>query len=479
MNTRGRNTPAQQPGPLVAQSRQADQSRQHANQDTPTSAHNPPNRNPHNHGERQGEIPQAGNPPPPRRDNPTPTPWPPNQTTKRKGTAIKIATLNIKGGGSETTHDKWQHVNQVLRDQKIDILSIQETHLSEDRLRNIHTQFERRVHIIHSYDPDNVNTKGVAIILNKQSTKWREASSLDLIPGRALMVTLPWNGNQLKILAIYAPNNPRENADLWPEIQGKLEEYNHGKPDIMLGDFNMVEESLDRLPPHADSSRQTESLQELKQSLGHIDGWRRENPHRLGYTYRQGNTGIQSRIDRIYITNTLLYRSCEWNIQAAPLNTDHRMATMKILDLDTPYVGRGRWSIPLFIIKDKEIINQIAEKGIKLADKIERIKYSRTAHQNPQTLFKTFKDEIVVLTRKHARSAIPKIKKSIDKLEEDLDQTLNEEGACVEAKQMRAALLDERIRHLKNIQHMRTRDNLATKNQIEGETLGKYWIKMN
>jgi hypothetical protein len=42
---------------------------------------------------------------------------------------ITIASLNINRGGTVQTRDKWQHVNQLLRDKKIGILAVQETHL--------------------------------------------------------------------------------------------------------------------------------------------------------------------------------------------------------------------------------------------------------------------------------------------------------------------------------------------------------------
>ncbi|KAF8868989.1 Endonuclease/exonuclease/phosphatase, partial [Infundibulicybe gibba] len=308
-----------------------------------------------------------------------------------------------------------------LHDEKIDILTVQETHLSAQRINDLHHQFERQVHIINSSDPNNVNMKGVAVILNKHSTKWREATSRVIIQGRALLVTVPRNCNTLiRILAIYAPNAPRENANFWEEVSEVWANEQLEKPDLMLGDFNMVEESLDRLPPHPDHNNQTETLHDLKSSFDLVDGWRRENPHTLGYTYQQANSGIQSRIDHIYISNALLNTSCEWKMQSAPLNTDHRMISMRILDPETPYIGKGRWSIPLFILKDKEILQTIISLGLKVVEDIEMTRYNRTDENNAQVIFKKFKSEIVKITRAHARKTIPKIKKRIEKLELDL-----------------------------------------------------------
>jgi len=40
----------------------------------------------------------------------------------------------------------------------------------------------------------------------------------------------------------------------------------------MAGDFNMVEDSLDRLPSHSDQEDTTEALDNFKQLLGLEDG---------------------------------------------------------------------------------------------------------------------------------------------------------------------------------------------------------------
>ena len=61
----------------------------------------------------------------------------------------------------------------------------------------------------------------------------------------------------------------------------------------MVGDFNMVEDSLDRLPSHSDQGGTTEALDNLKQLLGVEDGWRNTYPQTTAFTYLQSN-GLKS-----------------------------------------------------------------------------------------------------------------------------------------------------------------------------------------
>lgn len=215
-----------------------------------------------------------------------------NKTTRA---VLKIASLNIRGGGSQGTTDKWQHMNQLLRDKKIGILAIQETHISNERIEQLHKQFSQRVHILNSRDPEHPNAKGVAFILNKQLTAWKEATCQVIIPGRALLLTIPWHGaSNLNVLAVYAPNSPYENAEFWNNITINFCENNYPPPDIMLGDYNLVEESIDRLPAHTDNERAASSLADLKSFFHLCDGWRQQNPTDLAYTFLQKATGVQS-----------------------------------------------------------------------------------------------------------------------------------------------------------------------------------------
>jgi hypothetical protein len=55
----------------------------------------------------------------------------------------------------------------------------------------------------------------------------------------------------------------------------------------MLGDFNIVEDSIDRLPCHSDNHNAVEALQDLKTLLHLEEGWRKSNPNTKAFTYMQ------------------------------------------------------------------------------------------------------------------------------------------------------------------------------------------------
>lgn len=82
------------------------------------------------------------------------------KTTKA---AIKIAFLNMKGHGSldlSSTRNKWMHINQIMRDEKIGVLLLQETHMNEMRHDKTQKLFWKRLKIFSSGKPENPTRKG-------------------------------------------------------------------------------------------------------------------------------------------------------------------------------------------------------------------------------------------------------------------------------------------------------------------------------
>lgn len=208
-----------------------------------------------------------------------------NKKLPHKG-ALRIATLNIRGAGSNSTEHKWGEISNLMIAEKIDILALQETHLTEEKRKILNARYEKRLHIISTLDNSSPNKMGVALILNKRTTRWKEASVEIIIIGRAMIVDIPWSQETtVTCLVVYAPNPHRKNKEFWERIEELWKKEKWGKPTCMLGDFNIVEDSADRLPPHQDPLGTVNSLSSLKTYLNLIDGWRRENPTEINFTF--------------------------------------------------------------------------------------------------------------------------------------------------------------------------------------------------
>ncbi|KAI0072921.1 DNase I-like protein [Panus rudis PR-1116 ss-1] len=396
---------------------------------------------------------------------------------------LKIASLNMRGFGNPLSNNKWNDIHRMIKEERIGVLALQETHLTHDRVCSLRAQYGRRLEIIYSPDPTEPSQRaGVAIVINKDLANIKGISSTVIVPGRALLMQLPWHKDlKLSILAIYAPNNSSDNASFWNDIFNFWNTSQEPRPTIMLGDMNLVEDAIDRFPPHSDDANATMALRDVKSRLNLTDGWRRVYPDYRTFSYHQQQTGSMSRIDRIYIADRLKKSTHDWAITTTGINTDHNLVSMCITDRKSPFIGPGRWAIPPFVIEDKDFKKNIHVLGCKLAEDVKAATLSRTEDRNPQLLFQTFKKEALDLAQEKAKIAGSRLKKRVAKLRKNVRQlsrltdgaTLPSEGTVMEIN-----ILNERIAEIEKTRFQRAKLSTAARYRLEGETLSKYWTNV-
>ncbi|KAJ8502105.1 hypothetical protein ONZ51_g163 [Trametes cubensis] len=400
---------------------------------------------------------------------------------------LKVATLNIKGWGAQNqsgVSEKWLRVNQIIREKKIAILAVQEAHLNQDRVTTLNDVFGRNMVVVHSADPANgTGARGVAFVVNKRVIKKPDFTVRDLIPGRAMLLEIAWTSRRkLTLVNVYAPNVTSENAEMWR----RLEAMRLSGVDIMLGDFNLVEDSLDRLPMKTDPGEAVNALMELKRVWRMSDGWRQTHMNQMAFTYQHTNGTTQSRLDRIYATRAIRKDADNWDLEEPGVDTDHRLAFVEIADRDAPFVGKGRWIMPQHLLRDDEMKATMKQLAGELVHEIDSI-IERTAERNPQTAYTAFKLKLMKAARKRAKVKIPKIQRQLDRLRNDRDDVLRRMqhlDACTERQvwedlQRTAAILQDRITRLERKRFETARKTLAMKCKVNSETLTKEWIRAN
>jgi exonuclease III len=407
---------------------------------------------------------------------------------KNTKAAIKIASLNMKGRGdvrnlaSDSKKNKWYHINQVMREQNIGVLAVQETHMTEELQTSIEATF-KRLRIFSSSDPESQNSKGVAIVLNRSITNSDNATCKNVVPGRAISLTLPWHASDvLNILAVYTPNDVTENRDFWTELKQGREDNKFPRADIMLGDFNIVEDSLDRLPSHADRPQPVRALRELKHRLGLIDGWRSLNRDTKAYTFTSESNGAHSRIDRIYASPDIVKNSANWGIDTpGAFDTDHRMISTQVIHEKIPFIGKGRYAIPAQMCKDKTYMRKVQS----LADDLERDcieageRPNDSQEKTRQQLLKSFIDRIVELAKERGKERSPRLDKQIKDLEREIRETVNDKWTSQGERTAKATEITEKIARIAGERHNITRLAAAARNHLEGEVISKYWSSIN
>ena len=437
----------------------------------PQSAPNP------NHlaNSRADDNPEPGTNPTPRGQGPN-IARAQNEAQRHRGvrSSLKMATINIKGRRSGDT-DKWMSLPQIIRERKIGLLAVQETHLTDELADQFENLFGNTLLLKFSPDPNTRNARGVAVVINKRIVKTQGIKETVIVPGRAMIITIPWHDDQhVKVLAIYAPNVPREIAEFWKSVQSKIDASPDLRPDVVMGDFNLVEDAIDRIPSKTDDQRATGALREFVMKHNLTDGWRKANPDEKGYTWSRDSDGTQSRIDRIYVHEDYFRECSGWNIEPAPIPTDHELVSASISTPSTPEIGRGRWAIPMRCLKKREVKEEVQREALALQRGIENLT-GRTPHNNPQTMLKKFKEAVRETARKHEKKFQPIIKSKIAKLTELLRTTLNDPATPDNEKRLTATHLKKEIRLLQKETHQTRRDLQAAIDATEGEQIGKTW----
>lgn len=156
-----------------------------------------------------------------------------------------------------------------MKEKHIGLLCLQETHLTEEHKHQIEHLFSHHLLVLNSHDLSRPgNSVGVAFILNKELTNTLDAKMTVIIPGCATVLTISWhNEKKITILNTYVPNSPSEYPTFWEKITIKWAELQLSKPDIMLGDFNLMEDPIDHAPAYPNNEPAITTLRDLRTAL--------------------------------------------------------------------------------------------------------------------------------------------------------------------------------------------------------------------
>ncbi|KAJ3816214.1 hypothetical protein F5880DRAFT_1494509 [Lentinula raphanica] len=211
---------------------------------------------------------------------------------KNTKASIKLAALNIKGNGStnlDHQHNKWGAIDSMMSRKKISILVVGEAHMDSTRRKEIEDKYTN-LRVMYSRLEHTPNAAGIAVVLNKRIANTAGIQVHEIVAGHAMLIEMTYHSNEsLSILAVYAPNRDNTaNANFWKSIRVFFEHHPRiQKPEFMLGDLNMVEEALDRLPSRLECNSVMDSFDDLKTALQMEDGWRNTFPTRLEFTFSQ------------------------------------------------------------------------------------------------------------------------------------------------------------------------------------------------
>jgi len=169
------------------------------------------------------------------------------------------------------------------------------------------------------------------------------------------------------------------------------------------------------------------TLRDVRHKWNMKDTWREANPTERAFTYRaQMHTNrIQAQLDCIYISAQAEPYTFEWEIKESAILTDHSIASVRYAPKDAPFIGKGRWMLPIHLLNNNELIEKIAACGIDLQSNMTRIRIKQVdrKNENAQMLWETYNKDIKKLAKETAKDNYHKITSCITAIEKDIRET--------------------------------------------------------
>ena len=119
----------------------------------------------------------------------------------------------------------------------------------------------------------------------------------------------------------------------------------------IAGDFNCVDNRLDRLHVLHDSSPDKSVFRRLLSDCSLIDVWRKQHPRGTSYTWANANYSQASRLDRLLVSGSL--QRCIACPKVFPCSfSDHDFLALTFSPDDCPGTRSGVWKFNSSLLND-------------------------------------------------------------------------------------------------------------------------------
>lgn len=356
---------------------------------------------------------------------------------------LRIATLNSRGGDSKT-----DHILKLLKEAKIDICLLQETH--DMKVENTN-KIAKALNVKIYKNPGTYRGRGViTIVKESESLKNSRIKSMD-DKGNSLIIEIEIDNEILEIVNLYGPLTPANRRKLYKELSTETE----GKTNrIIGGDFNNIFDfNLDCCGGsiHNFEKRKSdrEILKELETKHGYKDTFRYLYPQKKAYTF-SGISNYKSRLDRFYIHSS--YANCLTEAGIKPVYfSDHDLYVIDVKsenETERKKWGKGIWKLNKTLLDEE--------------NNLETLKNLWSIHRQTKHIYESLTDWWEIGKRKIKQKCI-EIGKSERKIRDDRKERL--------AKELEALTMSSNAATAKRILEIKREINSMEEKEIEGAIL--------
>jgi exonuclease III len=268
------------------------------------------------------------------------------------GLSTQVHTFNVRGLRDKTKRNR---LFTYFKKNMKGIIFLQETH----SVPGDHAVWSKEWSGSIYLNSGTSQSRGVAVLIPDKM----EHSIQKILQdehGKYILLEGVFNSYELALCNIYAPtaDKQREQLDFLDSIIPLINEY--ADKLILAGDFNTYMGDLDKHGEIKKLSEYSCRIKTILEELNMCDIYRVLNPEIRRYSWRKMSyLGIQqSRLDYIFIPNSLIYNVLEIEIGHS-LYSDHSPIHLKLADRQSVTKGRGFWKLNVSLLKDLEYITQV------------------------------------------------------------------------------------------------------------------------
>ena len=275
-----------------------------------------------------------------------------------------IGTQNCRGLQLDNYNNRVDSLKLMLEKEKLDILFLQETHVDNLKLgRSLENKLDGK--IFWSFGTNNA--RGVGVYFNKNLDVNVYKFITDPF-GRFLVIDGIVEGNDLRFITVYAPNDGLERKDFFIDL---FPYFVTCKPIIFGGDLNCVQDtSIDKIKgdPNAGTKGWNE-LSMLTKDSNLIDVYRHMYPNKRTVSWTNGRTACL--LDRIFIPSNLADNIDDVCFVPSPFS-DHDLLKLKLSPISLNVTtGRGYWKFNNALLDDANFIGKIRARIIVALEELD------------------------------------------------------------------------------------------------------------
>ena len=243
-----------------------------------------------------------------------------------------------------------------------DIVYFQETFSSIDVEKKWENEWGGKVIFSHGTS----HSKGVAILF-KGSLDFKIEHVVPDSQGRFIFIKGIFFGEKIILANIYSPTRDkvRLQCEFFSELDHEMSKLSHNKYSWLLGgDFNIVMNmDLDYMGCRTSmNTKSRDMVISILDKYNLVDIWRKKNPNKKQFTFRQKNPVVLSRLDYLFISSKLEndVKKCEILVSITP---DHSGVSLQFGNvINTHSFGKSYWKFNSSLCRDNDFVNKLNSK---------------------------------------------------------------------------------------------------------------------